>query len=480
MNTASKIENLEEQSTAVQACLDAQKKAYIHNPSTLYFERRKHLLFLKQWVLTHKEEIISAINQDYGNRSRTETLLFEIYPVVNGIDFVLKRLKGWMSTKRRSIDWKNFFGASNSLVPQPLGVVGIIVPWNFPLFLSLSPLTYILAAGNSAMIKMSSNSSRLAELMVRTLPIFFNSEKLQVYQDVGGLGRIFSRLPFNHLLFTGSEATGKAVMAAASQNLCPVTLELGGKSPALICPDFDIKKAAERILYAKFVNSGQICVTVDHVYIEAGKIENFVQCAKLIVAKRYPKLNCLDYTSIINKNRFNNLVEMLQEAMQKGATLIQLTSGPAWDETSHKIAPHIVLNAPDDCDLMKKEIFGPILPVISYAKVQEVMRTIGDKDGTPLAFYPFTNDRSFARQLVQNIPSGGVSINDALYHVAQHDLPFGGLGTSGMGHYHSYEGFVTFSKMRPIFKQARFSLLPLMWPPYGRFAKWYLNFLIGK
>jgi len=280
------------------------------------------------------------------------------------------------------------------------------------------------------------------------------------------VGEAFSQLPFDHLLFTGSTQTGRRVMQSAAQNLCPVTLELGGRSPALIHHDFDIRTAAERILYVKCLNAGQICTTVDHVYVPSGRIEEFVDHAREIVPQRYPGLDSPDYTSIITSAAYERLCGALDEARQAGARVVSLMPGKARDKARHRLAPHLVIGAPDSSRLMQQEIFGPILPVIPYDNLQGVVQRIR-RGPHPLAFYPFTHNRRELDWLLERVMSGGVSVNDALFHVGQADLPFGGVGHSGMGHYHGREGFENFSKLRPVFHQARLPLTALLAPPYG-------------
>ena len=265
-------------------------------------------------------------------------------------------------------------------------------------------------------------------------------------------------------------------MAAAAPNLCPVTLEMGGKSPAIICDDYPLRKAAERLLFVKCFNAGQICTTVDHAYLPTAKVNEFAAMAKDIVSTRYPTLDTPDYTSMIDERSFNRVVAALEEAQERGATLVQLIPGKQWDSASRKIAPHIVLNAPPDCALRTREIFGPVLPIIAYTSIEEPIEAI-NAGPRPLALYPFSNDKPLVHHLLRHVMSGGVSVNDGLFHVGQHDLPFGGVGDSGMGHYHGHDGFVTFSKMRPVFYQAPFSAIKFLWPPYGKFATRYLDFL---
>lgn len=460
----------------LEATLKLQRDAYFARPIPTLDERRADLLKLQAFIRDHKEGLVAAVNADYGNRSRHETLFTEIFTVIDGVDHVLKHLKKWMKPQRRGVDLRNFFGASNRVLPQPLGVVGAIVPWNFPINLSFTGLIYTFAAGNRAMVKMSENSRHLAQFLIEKIPAYFPRDKLAFFDETGGVGIEFSKLKFDHLLFTGSGQTGRAVMAAAAQNLCPVTLEMGGKSPAIVCDDYPLQKAAERLLFVKLLNAGQICTTVDYLYLPKGKTAEFVTLAKDIVAKRYPQLASPDFTSIIDERAFQRLTAALDEAQAGGATLVQLIPGKPWDAASRKIAPHLVLNTPPNSALLRREIFGPILPVIEYSALEEPIAAI-NSGPRPLALYPFSNDKAVIQKLLERVMSGGVSVNDALFHVGQHDLPFGGVGESGMGHYHGYEGFVTFSKMRPVFYQASFSAVKFMWPPYGKFATKYLAFL---
>jgi coniferyl-aldehyde dehydrogenase len=462
----------------LHAALLALRYNYQANPVPSLAQRRADLLSLQRFVREHQEALCAAISADYGHRSRHETLMAEVFPVVDGISHALRHLRRWMRPQRRHVDWRSFFGARNRVIPQPLGVVGVIVPWNFPLNLSLLPLTYILAAGNRAMVKMSENSRHLAAYLIAHLPAYLPPEKVQVFDETGGVGVAFSQLKFDHLLFTGSGQTGRAVMAAAAQNLCPVTLELGGKAPAIVCDDYPLETAAQRLLFVKFMNAGQICTTVDHLWLPQAQVEPFVALARRIVPARFATLGSPDYTSIIDARAFARLVAALQEAQVRGARLVPLLPGPPWDEATRKINPHLVLNAPADCALMQREIFGPILPLLPYTDLQQVVGAI-NAGPRPLAIYPFSHDANLVRYLIDHVMSGGVSVNDALFHVGQHDLPFGGVGESGMGHYHGREGFETFSKLRPVFYQARWSSLAFLRPPYGKLADRMLKFLIG-
>lgn len=468
--------NMELKNAGLAAALALQRAACRAHPLPTLAERKRDLHTLQRFLREHTDALCAAISADYGNRSHHETLLAEIFPAIDGIDHVVKHLKKWMKPQRRSVDWRTFPGASNRVLPQPLGVVGVIVPWNFPVNLSLVPLTYIFAAGNRAMVKMSENSRHLARLLIEKMPAYFPPDKLQFFDETGGVGIAFSQLPFDHLLFTGSGQTGRAVMAAAARNLCPVTLELGGKAPAIVCADFDVRTAAERILFVKYLNAGQICTSVDHAWLPEASIAAFVEHARQIMPTRYPRLDTPDYTSIIDEAAFERLLQALDEARARGAQVIPLLPGPAYDRATRKIAPHIVLDAPEDCLLLTREIFGPILPLRGYTDLNTVIDSI-NAGPRPLAIYPFSKQAATVQLLIDTVMSGGVSVNDALFHVGQHDLPFGGVGESGMGHYHGVEGFHTFSKLRPVFYQARFSPLTLLWPPYGKLASRVLAFL---
>jgi coniferyl-aldehyde dehydrogenase len=461
------------------ATLAAQRAAHRAHPAPSLAERTDDLKRLRALLREHEAEICAAISADYGHRSVHETRLAEILPAVDGVAHALSHLKGWLRVQRRRVDWRAFPFASNRVIPQPLGVVGVIVPWNFPVNLSFVPLTAIFAAGNRAMVKLSENSRRLAALLIEKAPAYFPPDKLQFIDETGGVGVAFSRLPFDHLLFTGSGTTGRAVMAAAAQNLCPVTLELGGKSPAIVAPDFPVATAAERILFVKCLNAGQICTTVDHAWLPADRVEPFVQEAQRLVPRMFGSLASPDYTSIIDGPSFQRLLGALDEARERGARVVPLLPGPAFDAATRKIAPHLVLDAPEDSMLMRREIFGPILPIRGYRALEEVLEAVNAGD-RPLAVYPFSGDRAFVDRVIERVMSGGVSVNDALMHVGQHDLPFGGVGPSGMGHYHGREGFETFSKMRPVFRQAPVSALKFFGPPYGRPMDWLLKFLMSK
>jgi len=472
MNTVMKDpqeNNLDSIVVELDSCLQQQRKAYLAAPVPDFEQRKADLLALKRMLSENTEALVDAINKDYGNRSRHETLFAELILAMDGVHFAIKHMKRWMKTQRRDIDFTTYPMAKNRVIPQPVGVVGVIVPWNFPLQLCFVPLTYIFAAGNRAMVKMSENSRHLSRLLIKLVPDYFPPEKLSFFEETGSVGIQFSQLRFDHLIFTGSGATGKAVMASAAKNLTPVTLELGGKSPAVIAADYPMQKAAERIMFAKQYNAGQVCVNVDYVFVPEDQVDEFVEAARTWVSKHCPDINSGDYTSIIDQRAFDRLTDALADAEQKGATLVNLSKDQQPNPETRKIPLYLVLNTSDDMILRQQEIFGPIMPVIPYRDKQEIVDYVNKRD-CPLAFYPFTHDKSLQQFYLNHVMSGGVCVNDALLHPGQHDLPFGGVGASGMGHYHGYEGFVTFSKLRPVFYQAGFSALKFLSPPYGKLA----------
>ena len=461
-----------------QNCFDRQRAAYLAAPEPTYEERVADLKALKRLLKENRDAIVAAINADYGNRSEFETLFTEYFVALETISDAIRHLKKWMKPQRRHVDFMTYPLAKNRVIPQPLGLVGVIVPWNFPLNLSFCPLAAIIAAGNRAMVKMSQNSENLAQLLMRISPNYLPADKLSFFGDGGGRGPAFSSLPFDHLLFTGSGATGRSVMANAAQNLTPVTLELGGKSPAIVAPDFPIETAAERVIWVKMLNAGQICTNVDYVFVPEGKADEFVAHCRRLVAQRYPDLNTADFTSIIDQRSYDRLTATLDDARAKGAKVVNLAEGQTPDASKRKVAPHAVLDATEDMIVMQREIFGPILPIKTYRDRSEVAAYINAHD-RPLAIYPFTHDADTRDFYISRVMSGGVSVNEALLHVGQHDLPFGGVGPSGMGHYHAREGFNTFSKLRPVFYQGPFSAVQALFqPPYkGRPMK-ILQFML--
>jgi coniferyl-aldehyde dehydrogenase len=460
----------------LMAAFERQRSAYLEAPFPSFQERKEDLLTLKRMVSENMDAMIDAISQDYGNRSAHESKFAEIIAVTDGINDTVKQLKGWMKPQKRHVDKTMYLGAKNRVIPQPLGVTGLIIPWNFPVNLTFSQLTAVFAAGNRAMVKMSENSIHLTRLLKKISPRYFPEEKLAFFEETGGVGIQFSQIPFDLIIFTGSGQTGRAVMASAAKNLCPVILELGGKAPAVIDPKYPLAKAVDRIMFVKQFNAGQICTNVDYVFVHESQREEFIRLTKAYVAEHCPDINHADYTSIIDDRSFKRLEETLQDARDKGATVINLSEQEPNPEL-RKLPLHLVLDTTPDMIIRQRETFGPLLMVLTYRQPDEVMAYVNSHD-RPLAFYPFTNDKALAETYIEHIMSGGVTVNDALFHVAQHDLPFGGVGPSGMGHYHGYEGFVACSKMRPVFYQANRTAMKFLAPPYGKLATRMLDTMI--
>lgn len=476
MNTAVSANAAKCGETEALRILSLQQAAQRERPIPTLQERRHNLERLKRLLLDNQQAICAAINSDFGNRAHQETLLLELFLSVDGIRDCHKRLGRWMKPQRRKGSlW--FFGASNRVIPQPKGVVGVIAPWNYPLFLVMGPVTSALAAGNRCIVKMAANSRNLCALLHRLAGEYFDECTVAIVPDVSG--SVFSSLPFDHLIFTGSAATGRQVMKAAASNLTPVTLELGGKSPVIIADDFDLKTAARRILQMKTVNAGQTCVAPDYLLIHESRLEAFIEQCKIIVPARYPTLDSKDYTSIVDRPSFDRLQGYLQDARDKGGRVIELLRGKPSDQTSRKIAPVLVVDVCDSMHLMQEEIFGPILPVKTYRRIDEALAYINDHDH-PLALYLFTHQTQLQQQVIAQTRSGGVALNDCGLHVAQHDLPFGGVGASGMGHYHGYEGFLEFSKLRPVFQQFAWPAFPLLYPPYSKTFERLIRLMLGR
>jgi coniferyl-aldehyde dehydrogenase len=457
-----------ENTSRIQQVFSAQRVASRENSYPDLESRLSSLGKLEKILTDNQTAIIEAINTDFGTRCSQETRLLEIFGLLGGINHSRKRLKKWMKPQKRHIGLA-YLGGSNTVIPQPKGVVGVVSPWNYPLFLALSPCISALAAGNRCIVKMASNSQTLCRLMDKLVSEVFEQNILAIIPGVSA--NEFTHRPWDHLVFTGSPAVGKIVMATAAEYLTPVTLELGGKSPTIIADDFDLRTAAERLLFGKFLNAGQTCVAPDYVFIPRNKVAEFVDMAREIVSRRYPSTTSKDFTSIIDDKAFNRLTMVLQDAIEKGTDPINLLGDDKPDPQSRKIPPYLVMDPSDDSLLMQEEIFGPILPVKPYDDLDEVIAYINSNE-RPLALYLYSNDKAAQDKIIHRTLSGGICLNDSMLHVAQHDMPFGGIGNSGMGHYHGQEGFNEFSKLRPIFKQAKKSGILDMAPPYGdRFEK---------
>ncbi|HYD48103.1 MAG TPA: coniferyl aldehyde dehydrogenase, partial [Terriglobales bacterium] len=426
-----------------QRVFELQRQAYLRHPYPSLEERLDSLKKLERILVDNADAIADAIDQDFGQRSAEESKMLEVFSCIDGIRHARAKLRKWIKPQKRSVSVL-FATGKNRVIPQPKGIVGIVSPWNYPLFLTISPLTSVLAAGNRAMIKMASNSQTLCRLLHDKVREQFPEDLVAILPGVRA--QDFSSLPYDHIIFTGSADAGRTVMRSAAENLTPVTLELGGKSPTIIAEDYDINEAATHILYGKFINAGQTCLAPDYLFVPQQRRDEFVESAKRIMAKRYPNINDRSYTAIIDEKSYRRLRHTLEDAERKGATLVSLVPGATFNDELRKIPPHLVLDVTDDMIIMQEEIFGPLLPVKTYRNLDEVLAYINSKD-RPLGLYFFTKDAAVEEKLLYGTISGGVTINNCVLHVAQHDLPFGGIGASGMGQYHGYEGFLEFSKL---------------------------------
>ncbi len=445
-----------------------------------YDARIEHLDKLERAVVSRRHDIASAIDKDFGGRSKHESLFAEVMVVINAIKHARTHLHEWMETEPREVSWM-FMPGRAEIVMQPLGVVGIISPWNYPLQLALNPLVGVLAAGNRAIVKPSELTPATSELLKVLIAETFAPDHVVVLTGGVDVAEAVSSLPLDHLVFTGSTRVGKLVMRAASANLTPVTLELGGKSPAIVGESFSIAQAAQKILVGKCLNAGQTCIASDYVMVPKGRADAFAEECRAAFGAMYPTIaSNPDYTAIINDRQYERLQACLQDARDRGATVIELNrSKEALDPKARKMALHIVLNAPEEALVMQEEIFGPILPVRTYETLDGAIDYVNDHP-RPLALYYFDHDQKRIDKVLRQTISGGVCVNETTLHIAQDDLPFGGVGPSGMGHYHAREGFDAFTKKKPIFYQSRINGSALLKPPYGTKIDLALKLLLGK
>jgi coniferyl-aldehyde dehydrogenase len=459
--------------------LNAMRAAARKAAVPTYDERIAALDKLERAVLKRKDAIAKAIASDFGHRSKHETFVADVFVVLGSIKHTRSHLRDWMEPEDRETSFV-FMPATCKVVYQPIGVVGIISPWNYPVQLALAPLVAALAAGNRAMIKPSELVPETAALLRDLISETYPADQVAVVTGGTDVGEAFAKLPFDHLVFTGSTRVGRLVMRAASENLVPVTLELGGKSPTIVADDFNITVAAERIIAGKAFNAGQTCVAPDYVLVPKSKRDAFVDACKAAMAKLYPTLEKNpDYTSIVNDKHYARVRSYVDDAKAHGAKVVELNpGGETLDPQARKIAPTLVLDPTEEMSCMQEEIFGPVLPVRTYEKLDDAIAYVNDHP-RPLALYCFSHSgRTVDRVLAETI-AGGVTINETMLHVAQEDLPFGGVGPSGMGHYHSREGFETLSKKKPIFHQSRINTTGLLRPPYGKMADRLMKILIG-
>jgi coniferyl-aldehyde dehydrogenase len=446
---------------------DLQHEESRRSPAADARLRRDRLGRLRAVVAGNEAAFAQAISDDFGVRSRTETELLEIVPTVSAIRHARRNVERWMRPERRWVD-PLFQPASAQVRFEPLGVVGIISPWNYPLQLALSPLVDALAAGNRAMVKPSELTPAFSELLRRLVAERFDEAEVAVVTGGVEVGEAFAGLPFDHLLFTGSTAVGRKVYQAAAANLVPVTLELGGKSPALVCPGYDLARAARSIAFGKFVNAGQTCIAPDYVLVPEGRERAFAEAVMAQVRRSYPAIGGNgDYSGMISERHRRRLTDAIETARQAGATVLSHEDEAARGEG--KIGPTVVLGAGEGTLLLTEEIFGPVLPVLPYRSLDEAIAFIAARD-RPLALYCF-GGKAEHRRVMDGAISGGVTLNGTLLHVAQEHLPFGGVGASGIGAYHGREGFRRFSHARAVHRIGFVNVFERLGPPWGKMAQ---------
>jgi coniferyl-aldehyde dehydrogenase len=430
--------------------------------------RRDRLARLKALVTDNETRFAAAVNRDFGGRSVHETRLAELYIVSAEIADARGNLRRWMRNERVSTPLHLLPGRAR-IERQPLGVVGIISPWNYPVQLALAPVVGALAAGNRVLLKPSELTPATSALLHELVAAHFNEDEFAVVPGDADIGQAFTRLPFDHLFFTGSTAVGRHVARAAADNLTPVTLELGGKSPALFAPDADLALAVPRLMSGKLLNAGQTCIAPDYALVPADRVDAFVAAVIASAAKLYPSYAAnADYTAIINDRHLHRLTALVDDARAKGATIVTLnpaTETPS--STSRKLLPVLIVGANDSMAVMQEEIFGPLLPIETYLSLDDAVAKINDRPH-PLAFYYFGGDRTLRDKVLQQTQAGGVTVNDTLWHFAHKNLPFGGVGASGAGAYHGEASFLTFTHRKPVFVQPRLAAAKLLYPPYGK------------
>lgn len=453
-------------------------------PPTLA-ERRKQLKALRNLLASAKHEIAAAISRDFGYRAPRETLLSEILPALTTIHDALANTGRRLRSERRSVDL-HFWPAENRLVWQPKGVVLIIAPWNYPLLLTIAPLVAALAAGNRVILKPSELTPTFSALLKRGLEGVLGADTVSVAIGGEDMAQALTALPFDHILFTGSARVGRLILQAAARTLTPVTLELGGKSPALVHESYDLGAAAARIARGKLMNAGQTCVAPDYVLAPAAKVDEFAHRYQKAAVRLYPSLlRNPDYSSIVSDRAFLRLQSVVGDARARGARVLvidpadELIPGEIGDRATRKIAPTVLTGVSEQMVVMQEEIFGPLLPIVPYTSLNDAIGAINARP-RPLALYYFDTDRARISMVMERTVSGGASINDTILHVAQEGLPFGGVGASGMGAYHGDEGFRTFSHARGVFLQSRLAQTSRLDPPYGPAFDRITGFLVRR
>ena len=459
----------------MRATLERQRAAHIREGAPSAATRIDRIDRAIDLLVRNRRAFEDSMATDFGHRCRDASGLTDIASTIGSLKYAKARVRRWMRPEKRATEFPfGLLGASSRIEFQPKGVVGVISPWNFPVNLTFGPLASVLAAGNRALIKPSEFTEATSDLLQSTIAAAFDEEELAVFTGGPERGAAFTRLPFDHILFTGATSIGRHVMRAAAENLVPVTLELGGKSPAILGKSANFEKAAARIMAGKTLNAGQICLAPDYVFTPQDKVDEFVGHASAAVGAMYPSglKDNDDYTSVINQRHFDRLQGYLEDARAKGAELVEVnpTNDDFSQQPHHKMPPTLVLNPSDDMAVMQDEIFGPILPVKSYRTTDEALDYVNSHD-RPLGLYYFGSDREEEARVVAMTTSGGVTVNDVIFHIAQEDLPFGGIGPSGMGAYHGREGFLEFSHKKSVYRQTGSEILKMTRPPYSPMFK---------
>ena len=467
-------ETYEETSQAdMQGVLDRQRKAYLAEGVVSAATRVDRLERAIQAVKKHRKAFVDAMNEDFGHRSEHQSMFTDIASSIGPLRHAQQHLKHWVKKDKRKVTpgILALLGAKSWVEYQPLGVVGVISPWNFPVNLTFTPLAGILSAGNRCMIKPSEYTPATSAAMAVAFAEAFDEEEIAVVTGGPQTGSDFSGLAFDHLLFTGATSVAKHVMRAASANLVPVTLELGGKSPVIISSKAEMDTTTDALMAGKMLNAGQICLAPDYVFVPRERMGEFVDSSKRAVAKMFPTLlDNPDYTSVVNARHFERISGYVDEAKERGVEVVEIN--PANEDfrqqSAHKIPPTLLIDPPEDSAVMQEEIFGPVMPIKPYDTIDETVDYVNAHD-RPLGLYYFGNDKQETEQVLNHTTSGGVTVNDVIMHIAQENLPFGGVGPSGMGAYHGEDGFRTFSHAKAVFKQATFNPAEKLGlrPPYG-------------
>jgi coniferyl-aldehyde dehydrogenase len=472
-------------SAELLAVLDNQRTAFIHEGTVAAETRIDRIDRCIALLVDNQSAICEAVDKDFGCRSKYVTQMTDIMNSVGSLKFVKKNLKKWMKPQRRSTPVPmGLFGAKAHVHFQPKGVIGVMTPWNVPVNMIFSPLADILGAGNRAMIKPSEFTPHTAAIMKTLFAQYFEESEIAVVTGGPEVGAAFSALPLDHLIFTGAGTIGRLVMRAAAENMVPVTLELGGKSPVIISEDFDINLAAERIITGKAMNGGQLCVSPDYCFVPQSRLEAFLSECQKVIREQYPSVqNNPDFVACINERHFDRVKAYIDEARETGTRVIPLCpEGEDWSSReTHKIPLHLIVDPDDSLSCMRDEIFGAVLNIKPYDDVNDAIRYINQRE-RPLALYHFGNGKEEQNKVLQETISGGVSLNAVTMHVACDDMPFGGIGHSGMGNYRGYDGFRTFSHARGVYKQGFIDLAKLAGtlPPYGEKVAKMLDSQIKK